>query len=153
MSGQLYELRQEIAAQLIASSEWTAAEILIKRRSDIWNAVATAITVSEARRCVVVGIARGTVATDQNKRARKLRQELTITMTLIELPQLDDSDSSAEQEDQIWESMVRVLTGASLGRSEAHYWLEYQGFEEIPDPDRQYVMRQTTFKTEMLIEL
>lgn len=147
MSG-LYQLRLAIRALLLEDGLWAAGEVLIKRRTDIWNDVAVAASASENGQCIVVGVAKGTPAKGQNSRSQQLLMDITIPLTLIELPRTDPEEDATE--DVRWEATVMRLMGSPLGRSEHHYELTFEGFEEAQDDD--YVIRQTTFKTALLLK-
>ena len=144
----LYQLRSAIRDLLLEGGLWQADEVLIKRRSDLWNNVAVATGNSEFGQCIVVGVAKGTPARNQSARSQQLLMEITIPITLIELPNVDPDENSAE--DDRWEATVMRLMGSPLGRSETHYELAFDGFEEVSD--EQYVIRQTTFKTNALLK-
>lgn len=151
MSG-LYNIRREIKNVLIGSGLWTADEILIKRRTDIWNDIAVAAQASKTGQCLVIGVAKGAPVASQKPGSKLLRMELTIPITLVELPTVDPEQPLAGEsdEDDRWEATALLLQGESLGRSALHYELDFDGFEDVEDED--YVIRQTTFKTRLLIK-
>ena len=147
MSG-LYSLRDEIRQLLLRDGLWAGGEVLIKRRTDIWNDVAVAAAASAAGQCVVVGTAKGTPQKSQSKESKRILMEVTIPVTLIELPRTGPEEDPTE--DQRWEATVLRLQGSPLGRPDMIYNLLFDGFEEVED--KEYVIRQTTFKTDLLLQ-
>lgn len=149
----LYALRQSVRTLLLGGGLWTEDEILIKRRTDIWNDVAVACAASKAGQCLVVGVAKGTPSPAQKTGSKLVIMDVTIPITLVELPTVDPTlpaSDAATDEDSRWEAMVLRLHGDSLGRSALHYELEFDGFEDVTDED--YVIRQTTFKTRLILK-
>lgn len=149
----LYSLRRAVRTALIDSGIWTMDEVLIKRRSDIWNDVAVATGTSEGGQCLVVGIAKGVPSRDQAKGSKMVVMEVTIPITMIELPNVDPeepADDAATDEETRWEATVLALQANPLGRSALHYGLEFDGFEDVEDEE--YVIRQTTFKTRLILK-
>ncbi|MDP3851964.1 MAG: hypothetical protein Q8Q59_15790 [Luteolibacter sp.] len=136
----LYQLRKEVKALLLQGGLWNDEEVIIKRRGDLWNNVAVATAASAAGQCLVVGIAKGSPSGKQNPQSKQLLMEVTIPVTLMELPTVDPdepADDAATDEDSRWEETVMRLLGDPLGRSEVHYELLFDGFEEVQDD--QYV--------------
>lgn len=144
----LYQIRKEIKALLLQGGLWSDGEVLIKRRSDVWNDIAIAAAASDAGQCVVVGVAKGVPDKGQVTGSQQLKINVTIPVTLIELP--DRNDEAGEEEDVRWEATVMRLLGSPLGRSEVHYSLEFESFDDVDDSD--YVIRQTVFKTNLLLK-
>lgn len=149
----LYQIRTEIKTLLMADGLWADGEVIIKRRSELWNTVATAVAASEAGQCIVVGVAKGTPDRSQRVGSRQLLMEISVPITLIESANLspDDTESpDGTDEDTRWEGTVMRLLGSPLGRSAEHYEMSFDGFEDIADDE--YVIRQTTFKTKLLLK-
>ena len=149
----LYSLRRSVRSLLLEGDLWTADEVIIKRRTDIWNDVAVACAASRAGQCLVIGVAKGTPLNSQQAGSRMLRMEVVIPITMIELPTVDPTlpaDDALTDEDSRWEAMVLRLQGDSLDRSALHYELDFDGFEDVVDED--YVIRQTTFKTRLILK-
>jgi hypothetical protein len=133
--------------------------VLIKRRTDLWNAVSVAVAASQSGQCIVVGVAKGSPDKSQRKGSKQLMMEVTIPLTLIELPSVHHEEEwrtvmdfgiPTPDEDSRWEATLMRLLDSPLGRSAEHYGLEFDGFEEINDEE--YVIRQTTFKTRLIIK-
>lgn len=151
MSSGLYSLRRAIRDLLLEDDLWTSNEVIIKRRTDIWNAIAIATETSRNGQCLVVGTAKGRVSGSADK-SDQVRMEVTIPVTLIELPNVSDAEPEVgeDDEDSRWEATLLRLNGSPLGRSALHYDLKFVDFEDIED--EQYVIRQTVFQTALLIK-
>ena len=148
----LYDIREAVKSLLLQGGLWEADEVLIKRRTAIWNDVAVAVGASKHGQCLVVGVAKGTPFGQQNARSKRLLMNITLPVTLVELPTVSDeepSDYATSDEDTRWEETVMRLLGDPLGRSAEHYELVFDGFEDVEDEE--YVIRQTTFKTTLLL--
>lgn len=146
----LYSLRRQIRDVLLADG-WEANEVIIRRRTDIWNDIAVATGASKHGQCLVIGVAKGTKLGPDRPGTRKIVMEITVPVTLIELPTVDPAqpeDGDADEDDR-WEAMCLLLQGESLGRSALHYELDFDGFEDVEDDE--YVIRQTTFKTRLIL--
>lgn len=152
MSG-LYSLRRAIRSLLLEGGLWAEGEVLIKRRSAIWNDVSVATQASKTGQCLVIGVAKGTLVSTQKKGSQQVVMEVTLPITLIELPTTapeEPADGAETDEDSRWEAMVLRLQGESLGRSALHYELDFDSFEDVEDEE--YVIRQTVFKTRLLLK-
>lgn len=148
----LYDIRKAVKSLLLQGDLWTDGEVIIKRRSAVWNDVSVATQASKCGQCLVVGVAKGNPSGKQNARSKRLLMDIIIPITLIELPTVNDdepSDYDTTDEDTRWEATVMRLLGDPLGRSEDHYELTFDGFEDLDD--KEYVIRQTTFKTTLLL--
>lgn len=149
----LYSLRRNIRDLLLEGGLWTEGEVLIKRRGDIWNDVAVATGASKNGQCLVIGIAEGVLSSRHQKGSKLLILEVTIPITMIELPNGDPSepeDDAETDEETRWEATVMHLQGNPLGRSALHYELNFDSFKDVEDDE--YVIRQTVFKTQLLLK-
>lgn len=144
----LHDLRAAIRDVLVESGEWLADEVIVARRADIWNAVATAISASENGRCVVIDTPTGDP--DGNRQnSRIAAMEITIAVNIVERPATDPDEDDGGS-DARWQRMVAMLQGHTLGRSTDHdNGLRFAGFDPVPHP--QHVIRQTIFKTRHLV--
>ena len=147
----LYSLRREIRDVLIGGG-WEADEVLIKRRTNIWNDIAVATGASKRGQCLVIGVAKGTKLGPSRPGTRQIVMEITVPITLMELPTVDPEqpETGDADEDDRWEAMCQLLQGESLGRSALHYELDFDGFEDVEDDE--YVIRQTVFKTRLILK-
>jgi hypothetical protein len=148
----LYSLRRQIREVLTGSGDWTEGEVLIKRRTDIWNDIAVATGASKHGQCLVIGVAKGRNTARDRGNSKRVHMEVTVPITLVELPTVspDQPESGEADEDDRWEAMCLLLQGEALGRSALHYELEFDGFEDVEDES--YVIRQTVFKTRLLLK-
>lgn len=147
MSG-LHSMRAAIRDLLLEGALWADGEILIKRRADIWNDIAVAAAASEAGQCLVIGIAKGVPDKNQREGSAQLLMQVTIPVVMIELPRTDPEEDTTE--DERWEATVMRLLGSPLGRNALTYTLDFESFDEIAD--EAYVIRQTIFKTKLLLK-
>jgi hypothetical protein len=148
----LYKLRRDIRDLLVEDCLWDREEILIKRRTDIWNDVAVACAASARGQCLVVGVAKGRrVGTSGRRGVKTIRLEVTIPLTLMELPNTapEQAEEGEPDEDDRWEATMTRLDGDPLGRSPLHFQLDLEDFEDVEDEE--YVIRQTIFKTTLLL--
>ena len=152
MSSGLYGIRRAIRDLLLMDGLWEADEVIIKRRTKIWNDIAVATAASSRGQCLVIGTARGRKANNSQDGSDQVRMELTIPVSLFELPNVSDQQPEAgeDDEDVRWEATVMRLNGDPLGRSPLHYHLEFEDFEDVEDEE--YVIRQTIFKTNLLLK-
>lgn len=149
---QLYDIRKAVKSLLLHDELWMPDEVIIKRRTNIWNDVAVATAASRAGQCLVVGVAKGTTSNKQNARSKRLLMNVTLPVTLIELPTVSDAEpvpGALTDEDTRWEATVMRLLGSPLGRSAEHYELTFDSFEDVEDEE--YVIRQTVFKTTLYL--
>jgi hypothetical protein len=148
---QLYSIRRNIRDLIVDSEQFELDEILIKRRTNIWNDVAVAAAASTHGQCLVIGVAEG--KKDGNARPRKgmIKLEVSIPITLIELPTITPEQPEAEDEDEDdrWEALCLLLQGDSLGRGDQHFWLDMDSFTDVEDDE--YIIRQAVFKTRIII--
>jgi hypothetical protein len=144
----LLDLRKAIKTLLTSGGLWTAEEVIITRRTKIWNTVATAISASKNGQCLVIGTAKGDPQRN-NERSKIAIMDLTIVVTIIETARPDPEDEE-DAEDERWQQTVALLQGDTLGRSEDHdNTLRFDGFDEVPSET--YAIRQTLFKTRFLV--
>jgi hypothetical protein len=144
----LLDLRKEIKARLTAGGLWTADEVIVQRRTRIWNSVATAIAASKSGQCLVIGTAKGDPLRN-NDGSKVAMMDLTVVVTIIEKPRTDP-DEEGEAEDVRWQQTVALLQGDTLGRSENHdNALRFDGFDEVESES--YAIRQTLFKTRFIV--
>jgi hypothetical protein len=148
----LYQVRRGIRELLTEGGLWAEDEVIIKRRTDIWNDVAVACAASARGQCLVVGVAKGRrMGTSGRRGVKTIRLEVTIPITLMELPTIapEQAEEGEPDEDDRWEATVMRLDGDPLGRSPLHFQLDLEEFEDVEDEE--YVIRQTIFKTTLLI--
>lgn len=141
----LHELRKAIRTALTAEL-WAPEAVIIKRRTKIWNEVATVIGASKRGAVIVIGVAKGDPDASRPAMSKTIPMTLTIPVTLIELPRPDPTEAD---EDLLWERTVELLQANQLGRTERHTDFIFDGFDDIED--ERYVIRQTLFKTRIVL--
>jgi hypothetical protein len=143
---ELYDVRRRMRDALVAAGLWAEDEILIRRRGNLWNDVAVAVGTSARRQCLVIGLAKARRRSGGTSgRRQMLALDVTIPVTLIELPFLDEPEADVpEDEDSRWEATLLALQGEKLGRQMIHHRLEMREFEEVEDEE--YLMRQAIFE-------
>ncbi|GAA5482056.1 hypothetical protein [Haloferula sargassicola] len=146
----LLDLRKAIRTVLTTGANplWEEAAVIIRRRTKIWNDVAIAVENSRHRSCLVVGVAKGDPDRSRKPKSRLTIMDVTVPVTLIELPQVDPE---GEEEDELWEATVMALQGNDLGRvgTGCQHDFAFDGFDEVPDD--KYVIRQTLFRTRVIL--
>lgn len=151
MSSNLLNLRNAAKAVLTTGDSplWDADSVIVNRRLKIWNEVATSIQSSKHGAVLVIGIAKGDPDPKRPPKSANVQMDLTIPVTLIELP---DVDPDGAEEDELWEQTVVLLNANPLGRIQkpkSAHDLEFAGFDEVEHD--QYVIRQTLFKTRLIL--
>lgn len=142
----LLAVRQAIRTVLVESGLWTEPEIIINRRTKIWNDVAMAVQASDHGHCLVIGTAKGDPDPQRKPYSRLTMMEVAVPVTLIELPQVDPVGT---EEDLLWEQTIELLQGNDLGR-DGKQDLRFDGFDDLEDDEGRYVMRQTLFRTRVI---
>jgi hypothetical protein len=143
----LLDLRTRVKAALVDSGLWTADEVIIRRRGNIWNDIAIAVESSKGGRCLVIGTAKGDPDPKRPPRSKIIATTVTVPVSIIELPEADP-EVDDEPEDELWEKTVILLQGNNLGGPQSDDFI-YDGFDEIEAP--QYLIRQTLFKTRIVL--
>lgn len=137
---QLYDLRTDLAAAIVAANlGWAADDIILKRQTDVWNDVATALATSRSATVLHLGIAEG-AATEESG----LEMELTLPVTIVCLPQLVEG---ATPEEDLWEALVQFIHDLRLGDAYA-YRFRFKSFSDSEisaDGGTPYLARQTIF--------
>ena len=143
----LYDLRQALADAIIAAEiGWTAETILLKRQGDLFNDLATGLATAANGAMLHIGIAEGAA----NPKHR-LSAELTIPLTIVCLPQVEEG---ATPEEDLWEALVRLVSGLRLpGEEHSYSEFRFKSFSDIEitlDGGTSYLGRQTIFEKLML---
>ncbi len=139
---QLYDLRAALAASIItADIGFTADSIILKRQTDLWNDVATALAVNAAGVVLHIGIAEGAASEPDG-----LEMDLTLPLTILCLPQVVED---ATPEEDLWEALVRHVHDLRLSAAEPYAWrFRFKSFSDIEiqaDHGTGYLGRQTVF--------
>jgi hypothetical protein len=131
-------LRTHIAAADIGFSE---DSIIIRRQSDLWNEVATAIAASENGAILHIGVADGT-----NSESAGLELEADIPITILALPQIQPDQFP---EELLWEDLIKTVQG--LKPSAGLPWLyrfrmtRWTDMDLAADDGTTYLGRMTVF--------
>ncbi|MCW1884016.1 hypothetical protein OKA04_04700 [Luteolibacter flavescens] len=148
MTTTLYDLRAAIRDVLVNAGLFTAKQVIISRRADIWNAVNTAVSAAEHGRCAVID----TPTADpqrNNENSKVALMEVTIAVNIIERTPTRPEETD-EASDVAWQRMVVLLQGNLLGRSGDHAnGLRFDGVAMVPN--QPLPVRQTIFKTRLLV--
>ncbi len=138
----LYDLRADLAASIIASDiGFTAGNIILKRQTDLWNDVATALAGLGNGLVLHIGIAEGASIEPDS-----LEMELTIPLTILCLPQVAQD---ATPEEDVWQALVQHVHGLRLAAVEPYAWrFRFKSFSDLEiqaDQGTGYLGRQTVF--------
>ncbi len=143
-----YQLRKAVKALIVDSGLMSGGQVIIRRRTNIWNDIATAIESQRDGQCLVIGTAKGDPLRNPGDKSNVARMDLTIPVSLVETPRTDPEED--EEEDLLWQRILAVLQGETLGRSDTGNWaLRFDGFDDAEA--KGYVIRQTIFKTEHIV--
>jgi hypothetical protein len=140
----LFDMRQALAARIIAADiGWTEETVIIKRQTDLWNDVATAMAAAANNAVLHIGIAEGSA----REGFGGLMTDLTLTLTVLCSPVT--APTGATPEEDLWEALVRFVHGLRLEERD-HCQLEfrYKSFAESDmeaDGGTRYLARQTIF--------
>lgn len=138
----LYDLRTALKTHLVDEGLFDEPAIIIKRQTDIWNDIAVAIASTEHSVAVVIGVAEGSSADDD-----ELVMDLTVPVTILCAPSLEEG---AVPEEDLWEDMVKAVHGFVVHPSgHCQYEFKFRGFSddvELGDNAAQWLARQTVFR-------
>lgn len=119
---------------------WTDDTVLLKRQTDLWNDVASAIQSSKNGAVLHIGVASGKRADDD-----ELNMELSLPLTILCLPQVEEG---ATPEEDLWEDLVKLVEGMG-GSYEPRGWrYKFESFTDLEvdaDGEAFYLARQTIF--------
>jgi len=139
----MYDLRAALKTAILAANiGWEDETVLIKRQGSFWNDVATAISSAKHGAVLHIGIASGKPTEEES-----LEMELSLPVTIIAEPQVDDA---AKPEEDLWEALVTAVHDLRLpGTGFYKDRLIFDGFQDIDilaDGGTAYLGRQTIFK-------
>jgi hypothetical protein len=137
----LYDMREALAASIVAAEiGWAAEDIILRRQTDLWNDVATAISSSRHGAVLHIGIAEGASTEDG-----ELEMEVTVPLTILCLPQVM---ADATPEEDLWEALVTHIHDLRLGQDPWQYRFKFRSFSDLEieaDGGTGYLGRQTLF--------
>lgn len=136
----LFNLRQALADAIVAADlGWAAGDIILKRQTDVWNDVATAIATSATGTVLHLGIAEGAATEEAG-----LEMDLTMPVSIVCLPQVE---AGTTPEEDLWEALVKFIHDLRLGENYA-YRFRFKSFSESElsaDGGTAWLVRQTVF--------
>lgn len=139
----LLDLREALAASIIAAmpAYFNADNVIIKRQTDVWNDLATAIAGSKHGISLHIGVAEGAAIEDGG-----LEMELTIPLTLVCPFQ---PAPGSEPEEDVWQALVSHVHDLRLPAGDSYNnRFRFRSFTDIDlDNDRgsPWLGRQTVF--------
>jgi len=146
----LFDLRQALANSIVAANiGWTSDIIVLKRQSDLWNDLITAIATSKIGACLHIGVASGKADPDSTD----IDFDLTISLTIV----IDPSPApDVTPEEDLWELLVKHVHNLYLDAWSAfQFRFRIDSFDDIeitsPDNSSSSLGRQTIFKVRLII--
>lgn len=142
---QLYDMRVALASSIIqANIGWSDNEVIIKRQTDLWNDVASAMATSRNGAVIHIGVAEGVGTEDDG-----LEMAVTVPITILCLPQVIQG---ATPEEDLWEALVKHVHDLRLGGAPFVYRFKFKGFSDLEieaDGGTGYLGRQTVFERKL----
>lgn len=142
---QLYDIRVALASSIIqADIGWGENEVLIKRQTDLWNDVASAMASARNGAVLHIGVAEGDSTEDDG-----LEMNVTVPITILCLPQVIQG---ALPEEDLWEALVKHVHDLRLGSEPFAYRFRFKSFSDLEieaDGGTGYLGRQTVFQRKL----
>jgi hypothetical protein len=145
----LYDLRATLKADIIAADiGWADDSIIIKRQTDLWNDINTAIGAAKHGAVLHIGIASGNSTDDHS-----LDMALTMPITILCEPQITEDQFP---EEDLWEALVKFIQGRAMEPSDS--CLTGFRFKSFSDSEMElpggykYLARQTIFTKEFSLD-
>jgi len=137
----LYDIREALAASIAEAGIFPRDAILIKRQTDLFNDIATALATAADNVCLHIGIAEGKPLGEDD-----LDWDITVPLTIICPPELIEGNTP---EEDIWEALVQHVHGLRLSPTDhVSYRFRAGAFQDIDvtaDDGTAYLGRQTAF--------
>jgi len=145
----LYDLRAQLKLDIIAANiGWVDDTIIIKRQTDLWNDIGTAIGSAKHGAVLHIGVASGTSTDDH-----ELEMELTLPFTILCEPQVIEDQIP---EEDLWEDLLKFLQGKAMEDSDSCLTgFRFKSFtdSELETPSGyKYLARQTIFTKEFSLD-
>jgi hypothetical protein len=141
----LYDLREALAASIVtADIGWAAGDIILRRQTDLWNDVATAIAGSKNGAVLHIGVAEGDSTEEDG-----LEMNVTVPLTILCLPQVLQD---AAPEEDLWEALVKHVHDLRLSADSFYYRFRFKSFSDVEieaDGGTGYLGRQTVFQRKL----
>jgi hypothetical protein len=145
----LYDLRENTKTDIVAADiGWEDDAIVIKRQSDLWNDISTAIASAKHGAVLHIGVASGT-STDEYS----LEMELSMPFTILCQPQVLPDQFP---EEDLWEDLVKFIQGRAMENSGScltgYRFKSFTDSElELPEGQK-YLARQTIFTKQINLD-
>lgn len=144
----LYDLRQELADSIIAADiGFTDDNVILRRQTDVWNDLATAIAASRDGMALHIGVAEGQASEEDG-----LEMELSLTLTIVCRFQ---TAADATPEEDVWEALVSHVHDLRLSPTDSYAErFRFRSFADVElDSDRgpEWLGRQTVFAKKLSI--
>lgn len=144
----LFDMRRALADAIIAADiGWTEDGIILKRQTDLWNDVASAMATAENDAVLHIGIAEGSA-----KEGYGLLLDLTVPLTIICAPVTQEG---AVPEEDLWEALVKFVHGLKLQADDhcmhAFTLKSFSDSDLEADGGTRYLARQTIFTKTLYI--
>lgn len=145
----LYDLRAQLKLDIIdAEIGWVDETIIIKRQTDLWNDIGTAISSAKHGAALHIGVASGN-STDEHS----LEMELSMPFTILCEPQVLEGQFP---EEDLWEDLVKFVQGKAMeGGESCLTGFRFKSFSdsELETPaGYKYLARQTIFTKEFSLD-
>lgn len=145
LMSQLFDMRSALADSIVqANIGWKECDIILKRQTDLWNDVATALAASNTGSVLHIGVAEGDSTEDDG-----LEMNVTVPLTILCPPQLADG---ATPEEDLWEALVKHVHDLRLGSDPFAYRFRFKSFSDVEieaDGGTGYLGRQTVFQRKL----
>jgi len=141
-------MRRGLADAIIAANiGWTDDTVLVKRQTDLWNDVATAISSADNGAVLHIGVAAG-----ESQEGDDLVLDLTIPITILIAPVAAEG---VKPEEDLWEDLVSFVNKRRLPSTDHTFWeFIFKSFSDgdlITDEGILYLARQTIFTKKIYI--
>jgi hypothetical protein len=140
----LLDNRVALAQSIIAADiGWTEDTVLVRRQTDLFNDIVTALQTAKHGAILHIGTASAQSTDDDS-----LEMEVTIPLTIVCFPQVVEG---ATPEEDLWEDLVRHVSDLRLGNEHALYRLKFRSFDDIDIviDGVSYLGRQTIFAKQL----
>lgn len=138
----LYDMRTALKNSIVAARiGWNDQTVLIRRQTDFWNDVASAMATSRHGAVLHIGVAEGT-----SMDSEELEMEVTVPLTILCVPQVI---AGGRPEEDLWENLVNHVSGLRMGEDLHAHRMRFKSFSDIEvqaDNGTEYLGRQTIFQ-------
>jgi hypothetical protein len=144
----LYDMRRALADAIIAANiGWTDDTVLIKRQTDLWNDVATAMSSAENGAVLHIGVAEG-----ESQEGDDLVLNLTVPLTILIAPVAAEG---GKPEEDLWEDLLAFVNKRKIPATDHTFWeFTFKSFSDgdlEADEGTRYLARQSIFTKKIYI--